>query len=79
MKAEDHIVSYPKFIRRALVHATDGSWLFYCWMVFEIIYHSAKLAWRMLKLTGEFRSNKQGITHLLVADTSNRWRTLYLY
>ena len=28
-----HIVSYPRFIWRSLVLATDGSWLFYGWMI----------------------------------------------
>lgn len=32
MNARQHIQSYPKFLWRALVMATDGSWLFYTWM-----------------------------------------------
>ncbi len=27
-----HLTSYPKFLWRALIAATDGSWLFYAWM-----------------------------------------------
>lgn len=33
MNAREHAISYPKFLWRALKMATDGSWLFYTWMV----------------------------------------------
>jgi len=30
---ESHWLSYPRFLWRALLQATDGSWVFYTWMV----------------------------------------------
>ncbi|GAB5549072.1 MAG: NrfD/PsrC family molybdoenzyme membrane anchor subunit [Sandaracinaceae bacterium] len=32
MNARSHAISYPKFLWRALLMATDGGWLFYTWM-----------------------------------------------
>jgi len=34
MKAKEHGVTYPRFLWRALVMATDGTWVFYTWMIF---------------------------------------------
>jgi len=32
VNARSHAISYPKFLWRALLMATDGGWLFYTWM-----------------------------------------------
>ncbi|MBA4150242.1 MAG: polysulfide reductase NrfD [Verrucomicrobia bacterium] len=31
-RASDHLTSYPRFLWRSCVAATDGNWLFYVWM-----------------------------------------------
>jgi Ni/Fe-hydrogenase subunit HybB-like protein len=53
-----HLYSYPRFIWRALVLSTDGSWVFYSWMaLLTVVALVGANAWAVQVRDGMFHTN----------------------